>query len=282
MAELDLSEQWKDDEPLSTRKKLHRMYSINKIDTQEEAICRIGNATSVLDIGCGTGELLVKLRSRGFKGRLKGIDKYEILTAKFSKENNLNIEFEQMDIAKQTESNNWDVGVMVSILVFVPEFRDVIKRYSKICKKIVMVDVGPEAYPRIKVIGKEIEKVFNIKSRTGGIDFNLHDAIIEFMKYYETINIQKLDDAFRFTDAGPIVEYFHTNRGAWIPEPDDKKWKEILEYVRSAAQKEIDAYGVLVEPKPYYVVIAENPAKTVLPYVTYPHQCSRSRFEGQS
>jgi len=265
---LDLSEQYKDDEKLSTRKRIHRTYSVNKIDTQEEAIRRIGNATSVLDIGCGGGEVLLKLRSKGFKGRLKGIDKYDIFkkVAKFSKEKNLDIEFEQIDIAKQTESNNWDVGVMVSILVYVPEFRDVIKRYSKICKKIVMVDVGPEGYPRLhKVLLREIEEMFNLKMKTLGIGFSLYDAIIELMKYYETINIQKLDDAFRFLDADPIVEYFNTHgRGAWIPEPTESKWNEILAYVRSVAQKEIEANGVWIEPKPYYVVIAENPVKKIM------------------
>lgn len=286
MVEVKFYEQYIDGEKLSARKKLHRTYSVNNVDTQYEAIRRVGDAGSVLDIGCGSGDLLVKLRLIGFRGRLKGIDKYNIVNeaAKSPKIRELDIELEQMDVAKQTDHNNWDVGVMVSILMAIPEFKDVIKRYSGICKKIVMVDVGPGAYPRLNnAIPNKIEEIFKVRLSTLGIGFNLQDAITEFTKYYETINIQKLDDAFRFPNADAVVEYFNTNgKGAWIPEPDDKKWKEMQEYVRSVAQKEIGANGVWLEPKPYYVVTAENPAKTVLPYVTYSHQCSRSRFEGQS
>ena len=145
MKEVMLDEQYKDDFKLSGRKTIHRMYSVNKVDTQYEAIRRLGDVSnSVLDIGCGSGDLLIKLRLIGVRGRLKGIDKYPIvnLAAKSEKIKNLDIELEQIDIETQTEPNNWDVGVMVSILCLTREFRDVIKRYSNICKKIVLVDVG--------------------------------------------------------------------------------------------------------------------------------------------
>lgn len=214
---------------------------------------------------------------------MKGIDKYDIVNegVKYCKEHNLDIELEQIDIEKQTEPNNWDTGVMVSILCLAPEFRDIIKRYSNICKKIVIVDVGPGAYPRLnKALPNKIEEMFNTRLSTLGIGFNIQDAITELMKYYETINIQKLDDAFRFMNADALVEYFNTNgRGAWIPEPTESKWKEILAYVKSVAQKEIEAKKVWLEPKPYYVITAKNPVKTVLPFVTYSHQCSGGRLK---
>ena len=286
MQDVILDEQYKDDVKLSGRKNIHRLYSVNKVDTQYEAIRRIGDvSSSVLDIGCGTGDLLAKLRLIGFRGRLKGIDKYPIvnLAAKSEKIKNLNIELEQLDIEKETEPNNWDVGVMVSILCLTREFKDVIRRYSNICKKMVIVDVGSGAYPRLnKAIPNKTEEVFKVKLTTierivsSGICFNFQDVIIELMKYYETINIQKLDDAFSFPNADAVAEYFSKNgRGAWLPEPSESKWKEILEYVRSVAQKEIEANGVWLEPKPYYVVTAENPVKEVLPQVTYAHQCQR-------
>lgn len=188
-----------------------------------------------------------------------------------------------MDIEKETEPNNWDVGVMVSILCLTREFRDVIKRYSGICKKMVIVDVGPGAYPRLnKAIPYKIEEVFNTRLTTMGIGFNIQDAITELMKYYETVNIQKLDDAFSFPNADAVAEYFSKNgRGAWLPEPSESKWQEIIEYVKSVARKEIEANGVWLEPKPYYVVTAENPAKTVLPYLTYAHQCGSSESHSE-
>ncbi len=287
MQDVILYEQYKDDAKLSGRKKIHREYSVNKVDTQYEAVRRIGDVgSSVLDIGCGTGDLLVKLRLIGFRGRLKGIDKYDIvnLAAKSAKVNNLDVELEQLDIEKETEPNNWDVGVMVSILCLTREFKDVIKRYSNICKKMVIVDVGSGAYPRLnKALPNKIEEMFKVKLTTveriisSTICFNFQDVITELMKYYETVNIQKLDDTFSFPNADAVAEYFSKNgRGAWLPEPSESKWEEILAYIKSVAQKEIEANGVWLEPKPYYVVTAENPVKAVLPYVTYAHQCSSS------
>lgn len=273
-----LYEQYKDAVKLCIRKRIHRTHSEGKIDTQYEAIRRIGGANSILDIGCGSGDLLVKLRAIGFRGRLKGIDKYDIINEgiESSKRNNLDIEFEQIDIEEQAESGNWDVGVMVSILCLTPGFRDVIKRYSKICKRMIIVDVGPGAYPRLnKEIPNKIEEIFNVKLTTLGIGFNIQDMISELMKYYEDISMEKLDDTFRFTNADAVAEYFSTNGiGAWLPELSKSKWEEILTYVRSVAQKEIETNGVWLEPKPYYVVTAEKPAQTMLPYVTYSHLCN--------
>lgn len=285
MEKVMLDEQYKDSVKLFGRKNIHRIYSVNTVDTQYEAIRRIGDiSNSVLDIGCGAGDLLIKLRFLGYRGRLKGIDKYPIVNevAKSAKIDNLDIELEQIDIEKETEPSDWDVGVMVSILCLTPGFKDVIKRYSAICKKIVLVDVGPGAYPRLNnALPNKIEEVFNTRLTTlerivpSRICFNFQDAITELMKYYETVSIQKLDDAFRFPNADAVAEYFSKNgRGAWLPEPSESKWEEILAYVKSVAQKEIEANGVWLEPKPYYVVTAENPVKAVLPYVTYAHQCS--------
>jgi len=259
---IDLYEQYKNRKKLSVRKKIHSMYSVNKIDIFE-VFRRICDANSILDIGCGGGDLLVKIRTSGFKGRLKGIDKYEIYkeTAEFCKNHNLNIEFEQIDIARQTDPKKWDAGVMINVLCYIPEFRNVIERYSAICKKIIVVDAGPEAYPNFKRYYKKLEEVFKIKLKTLGINFTVQDAIVELMKYYGTVDIQRLNDAFRFTEVGPIIEYFSTNRGGWDPESSDNKWNEILEYVKSTAQKEIDVQGEWFEPKPYYIITAENPVK---------------------
>lgn len=277
MTNVMLLEQYENDKRLSTRKYFHRNYSTKNVDTQYEAIRRIGNASSVLDIGCGSGDLLIKLRLIGYKGKLKGIDKYNIVNvgAKAIQERGMDIEMEQVDIDNQTDPNKWDVGVMVSILVMTPKFLDVIKRYSQICNRLVIVDVGSGAYPRLnRMIPDKIEQKFKTKITTREIGFNMQDAITEFTKYYETIHIQKLDDAFKFKTADEMVAYFNTNgKGAWLPEPSQDKWNDILAYVKSIAQEEIDAKGFWLEPKPYYVITAENPIKNVIPYTTYVHRC---------
>lgn len=277
MTNVMLLEQYENDKRLSTRKQIHRNYSTNNVDTQYEAIRRIGNASSVLDIGCGSGDLLVKLRLIGYKGKLKGIDKYNIVNigAKAIQEKGMGIEMEQVDIDNQTDPNKWDVGVMVSILVMTPKFLDVIKRYSHICNRLVIVDVGSGAYPRLnRMIPDKIEHKFKTKITTREIGFNMQDAINELTKYYETIHIQKLDDAFKFKTADELVAYFNTNgKGAWLPEPSQNKWNDILAYVKSIAQEEIDAKGFWLEPKPYYVITTENPIKNVIPYTTYVHRC---------
>jgi hypothetical protein len=277
MTNIMLLEQYEDDKRLSTRKHFHRNYSTKNVDTQYEAIRRIGNASSVINIGCGSGDFLIKLRLIGYKGKLKGIDKYNIVNvgAKAIQEKGMDIEMEQVDINNQTDPNKWDVGVMISILVMTPKYIDVIKRYSQICNRLVIVDVGSGAYPRLnRMIPDQIEQKFKTKITTREIGYNMQDTINELTKFYETVNIQKLDDAFKFNTADEMVAYFNTNgKGAWLPEPSENKWNEILEYVKSIAQEEIDAKGFWLEPKPYYVITAENPIENVIPYTTYVHLC---------
>lgn len=277
MTNVMLLEQYEDDKRLSTRKYFHKNFSINNVDTQYEAIRRVGNAKSVLDIGCGSGDLLVKLRLIGYKGKLKGIDKYNIVNvgAKAIQEKGMDIEMEQIDVENQTDPNKWDVGVMVSILVLTSKYLDIIKRYSRICNKLIIVDVGSGAYPRLnRMIPDKIEEKFKTKITSREIGYNMQGAITELTKYYETIHIQKLDDAFKFNNADDMVAYFNTNgKGGWLPEPSQNKWNEMLEYVKSIAQKEIDEKGFWLEPKPYYVITAENSISNPIPFTTYVHRC---------
>ncbi|UCE38763.1 MAG: class I SAM-dependent methyltransferase [Thermoplasmata archaeon] len=277
MTDVRLLEQYEDDKRLLVRKFCHKHYSISDVDTQYEVIRRIGNASSVLDIGCGSGDLLVKLRTIGYKGKLKGIDKYNIVNvgARNIQELGMDIEMEQMDVENQTETNKWDVGTMVSILCLTPKFLDIIKRYSQICSRLIIVDVASGGFPRLnRLIPDKIEQKFKTKMTTREIGFNMQDTLTEMTKYYETIHFQRLDDAFKFKTADELVQYFETNdKGGWHPEPSQDIWNDILTYVKSIAQEEIDEKGFWLEPKPYFVITAENPIENVIPYTSYVHRC---------
>ena len=277
MTDVKLLEQYEDDKRLLVRKHCHKHHSISDVDTQYEVIRRIGNASSVLDIGCGSGDLLVKARTIGYKGKLKGIDKYNIVNvgAKNIQELGMDIEMEQMDVENQTETNKWDVGTMVSILCLTPKFLDIIKRYSQICSRLIIVDVASGGFPRLnRLIPDKIEQKFKTKMTTREIGFNMQDTLTELTKYYETINFQKLDDAFKFKTADEMVKYFETNgKGGWFPEPSQDIWNDILTYVKSIAQEEIDEKGFWLEPKPYFVITAENPIENLIPYTSYVHRC---------
>lgn len=277
MTDVKLLEQYEDAKRLFVRKHCHKIHSMSDVDTQYEVIRRIGNASSVLDIGCGSGDLLIKLRTIGYKGKLKGIDKYNIVNvgAKKIQELGMDIEMEQIDVENQTETNKWDVGTMVSILCLTPKFLDIIKLYSEICSRLIIVDVASGGYPRLnRLIPDKIEQKFKTKITTREIGFNMQDTLTELTKYYETINFQRLDDAFKFKTADEMVQYFETNgKGAWDPEPSQDIWNDILTYVKSIAQEEIDEKGFWLEPKPYFVITAENPIEYVIPYTSYVHRC---------
>ena len=277
MTDVILLEQYEDAKRLFIRKHCHLNHSISDVDTQYEVIRRIGNANSVLDIGCGSGDLLVKLRTIGYKGKLKGIDKYNIVNvgAKNIQEMGMDIEMEQIDVENQTETNKWDVGTMVSILCLTPKFLDIIKRHSQICSSLIIVDVASGGYPRLnRLIPDKIEQKFKTKITTREIGFNMQDTLTELTKYYETINFQKLDDTFKFKTADEMVKYFETNgKSAWLPEPSQDIWNDILTYVKSIAQEEIDEKGFWLEPKPYFVITAENPIENLIPYTSYVHRC---------
>lgn len=277
MTDVKLLEQYEDAKRLFVRKHCHNIHSMSDVDTQYEVVHRIGNASSVLDIGCGSGDLLVKLRTIGYKGKLKGIDKYNIVNvgAKNIQELGMDIEMEQIDVENQTETNKWDVGTMVSILCLTPKFLDIIKRYSQICSRLIIVDVASGGYPRLnRLIPDKIEQKFKTKITTREIGFNMQDTLTELTKYYETINFQKLDDAFKFKTADEMVQYFETNgKGGWLPEPSQDIWNDILTYVKSIAQEEIDEKGFWLEPKPYFVITAENPIENLIPYTSYVHRC---------
>lgn len=277
-----LLEHYEDDRRLMIRKYLHKNFSTNNVDTQYEAISRIGNAKSVLDIGCGSADLLIKLRTIGYRGKLKGIDNYNIIEVgrKYIQEKGLDIELERIDVANQIEQGNWDVGVMVSILCQTPDYINIIKQYSKICNKLIILDVASGAYPRLnKRYIRDVEQKFDVLASTRENGYNMQNTITELMKYYETINYQRLDDAFRFETSDGAANYFDSNgAGGWIPKPTPQKWNDIIDFIRSSAQKDIDRDGIFLEPKPYHVITAENPMKNIIPFETYIHHCDGSKY----
>ncbi|MGG2463764.1 class I SAM-dependent methyltransferase [Streptomyces sp. RGM 3693] len=62
--------------PLQTRIETHRRYSEHTDDVEAAVLAqlRLGRAESLLDVGCGTGSFLSRLRESGHTGQLSGLD----------------------------------------------------------------------------------------------------------------------------------------------------------------------------------------------------------------
>jgi len=131
----DLAEQYATDENLRIRIETHRLYTVGPpLEPAVDAALVLSGTESILDMGCGPGDFLIRLHNRGHRGPLVGIDNSAGMIAK-AKSSALNIHFLQAD-AQQIpfENESFDVVTARHMLYHVPEIRLALSEAHRVLK----------------------------------------------------------------------------------------------------------------------------------------------------
>jgi len=208
-------------------------------------------AKKVLDVGCGNGDLLIKLRKKGFQGKLFGVDLSKgILSGGIerNRKERLGITFEVGDMQSlRFEDGFFDVVISKHMLYHVPNVQkgvDEMHRCLKPRGTLLITLNSKRNKPKLFKCEKIILEKFGLHTEHGqqlvGPE-NLEKYLKKFSKVETKIRSGKLNKPELF------VPYFETFRNNYEPEPGKELWAKVLKYVKEFVERETEKNGEFIE-----------------------------------
>ena len=217
-------------------------YFYNELTETPTTLKLLGNVNgkSILDLGCGPGFYLEKLRKR--RAKIKGIDLSNGLI-EIAKRQNPDIDIKQGDITKRLPYKNSEFDAIISPLVLghIKNWNPVLKEVKRVLKKkgIFIFTTGVPFYEcteRIKISGKKfkmpedyfverpIKTIWEGPSGDKGITFHYH-------KTYGTIVKLLVKNGFE------IVDYEDCKPLKKAKKLFPKRYKDEMDFPRFCAWK---------------------------------------------
>lgn len=226
---------------------------------------------TVLDVGCGSGELLYKLRTEiGHQGRLIGadLDKVSFLTEdKIRKFGAKPIEFIISEAANlELPDGSVDVLLSLFMLYHVKNPEKALREFQRVVRpggEIWVATSGPGNKPKHREIESSAAKLLDVKpppvfSRR----FSSLSAERKLSKYFTYQRHVAQDEANLEITPDRIPNYLMslgTMANACDPPVPERTWMQAIETVAlPRIQKEIDEQGVFLDPIERHYWVYEN------------------------
>jgi ubiquinone/menaquinone biosynthesis C-methylase UbiE len=251
---------------LKSRKSLYSQHSYPNIDIDEEIFSTYklkGNET-IIDIGCGFGDLLIRLRKDGHKGKLYGIDISKGMIEE-AKENSKGLDI-QFKVSKAEElpfkDESFDIVICKHSLYHF-ELDKAISEIERCLKKKGILIFTLNSYSQRskyysekykKLISKELNN-YNYVDTGNNLNFETYH------KYFKNFLILKEVSVHRYItlkESTPYVEYMSTFKEYWDPIPKEKEWKNVLDIVRKDIDTIIKKDGYFQERACFGITVVEK------------------------
>ncbi len=232
-----------DDSHLDVRYRTHQMYTVDPVDFGEWTLGRIAwdGRESVLDVGCGPGDLLYNMARRldGW-GRLVGVDPSAGMVAKATRQaSELPVQFavgDAQDLPFSTAS--FDVVMARHMLYHVPDIDRAIAEAARVLRRggrFLAVTNSADTMPEYWTLRQKVAARFPaaVLPQETPERFSLENATPFLSPYFVRLQTHTLPGTLRFPSAQPLVDYFASSRALTTrPGHTDAQWKEVLDFVR--------------------------------------------------
>jgi ubiquinone/menaquinone biosynthesis C-methylase UbiE len=251
---------------LKSRKSLYTEYGYPKTDIFEDIFntYKLRGNESILDIGCGFGDLIIRLREEGHGGKLDGVDISEGMIEE-AKENSkgLDIQFtasraEELPFKKET----FDIIICKHSLYHF-ELKKAIREIERCLKEKGVLLFTLNSYSQRSrdysekyksLISKEL-KNFNFLDTGSNLNF---EGYHKYFKNFRILKEVKIHRYITLEESTPYVEYMSTFRENWDPIPTEKEWEEVLAVVREDIDNIIKEEGVFEEKASFGIAVLEK------------------------
>ena len=258
---------YRDTSNLDKRKSLYQ-YTHPYFNIEDEVIRlhSLRDDESLLDVGCGTGKLLLKTAELFPNARLVGLDISEGMfqaAQKRVREGGLNISFQTGDVQHiPFLDNSFDGVVAMHMLYHAPDIHQALAEMARVVKPDGMILITANSMKsRTKlrllkaqaavVLGREIFTDPNMR-------FNLEIGMEMVASHFNHVALVPFESTLRITDPQPYLDYFGSLREFWQPTPTDEEWTRVLDLIRKNIKAQIATEGEFSDKTGFGVIIASN------------------------
>ncbi len=250
---------YKDDSLLRARKEFYDL-AAPFISLEDEVIKRLEqfnySPPRILDVGCGNGDLLLKIHDKHPDWNLTGIDFAEGMV-----QNNKDVNFQVADVEDLPfEDNSFDFILAKTVFHLVENVQqgiDEIYRCLKPGGKFILVLHSKRNKPMLKLIQKELNKKFRKTIKHTDKNVTLED-VEQYLKKFTIIQKDLLENTTELKESQPYIKYFSSLKWSWVPKITEEQWEDGLKLVKELVDKEIEEKGHLTEVNSNGIVVAEK------------------------
>ena len=255
-------EQYSDWARLQLRQKINSNYSKIGHDVYELTLdmLELRPSEDLLDIGCGFGDFIMKIRSNGHLGKLVAIEP-------------------SRDMIEEARSHASDMKYMIDFRVAEPErldypsgsFNCVTALYtlgrgepSKIISemgrvlcsegRIVISAASRRSCPLLEDLLSRAHERFGWFLGSEAASRCDAESVSEILRrYFGKVEESRYDDVLQYPDAEVLVDLFRSMRGKWNEAITEREWERIVDWVREQALEMIPEHGYAEDPKVFSI-----------------------------
>jgi ubiquinone/menaquinone biosynthesis C-methylase UbiE len=252
------SEQISECARLELRKKIQSEYSKFGYDLYGLAyeLLDMGLSDDLLDVGCGLGDFLINVRSRGHLGKLVGIDLSPEVVEKAKKLADSEaawIDF-RLGNAESMEfpSASFDCVAALHVLGNADPSR-ILAEIGRVIKADGQVAISTNSratYPLLQTLKEKARERFGwflANEWTEGFESEI--AVDILRRFFGEVEEFRYEDVLQYPDAEILVQFFRSSRGIWSETLSEAAWERIVDWARDQALELIPERGYAEDPK---------------------------------
>lgn len=234
-----VSKQYKDSSNLSTRIRLHQLFSINKCGWQRWLFDQIEfkPQNRILELGCGTGELWLENMERIPTGMKITLSDFSDGMVSQVQENLKNqpcaFEFKVIDAQSiPFEDDSFDIVIANHMLFHLPDRRKGLSEIKRVLKprgKLFASTIGRNHLQEINALVTRFEPQFSTWNALASDSFSLENGEAQLKEYFSTVLLKRYADSLVVTDVKPLIEYIFSGR---LMLKDERK-RDLAEFVEN-------------------------------------------------
>jgi ubiquinone/menaquinone biosynthesis C-methylase UbiE len=260
---------YQDGSPLNSRIALYE-YARPSYNAKEEIIKGLhlnGNET-ILDVGCGTGALLLDLRiGHNHRGAITGLDLSETITQSAknrSEKEGLSIKFVHADVQNMPFSDGvFDIVIASHMIYHVPninrglaEMARVIKPYGRLALSANSTRSRVEVRTPLK---KAVAQHFHLHSFPDDTrQFNIETGGALLKQFFRDVSLNEYRSVIEIDSIDPYISYFNSLRYLWGEKFTDSQWAVMSSYAREWLMDMLRKEKILHETNIFGIFFAKN------------------------
>lgn len=261
-------EQYSDGMRLSIQKEIFSKYSQIGYDIYELALglLDVRPKDDVLDVGCGFGEFLIKMRKSGHYGKLVGIDFSDEMIKEargISRAQKVSVDFRIGNLnALEFPSASFDYVTAFHVMGKIcPESTLLeIGRLMKVDGTIVISTDSRTCFPALAELRNKARKRFGwcLPSESHE-EFTSEDAPEKLRIFFGGVEEFRYEDVVQYPDAEVLVNLFKATPGLKNEGLSEDQWDRIVDWVRDQAIELIPEHSYAEDPRSFSLFRCTNP-----------------------